>query len=88
VFQQTTTKRLNLLYQQKGFDEDQWNELVAEGKKLGREIKAIGKQYGVKWNPKVEATGRAEGVLEKEDKKDNRVKKAREKETDDDEEDD
>jgi calcium uniporter protein, mitochondrial len=88
VFQQTTTRRQNLLYQKNGFDEDQWNELVAEGKKLGREIKAIGEQYGVKWNPKVEATGRAEGVLEKEDKKDKRAKKAREKEKDEDEEDD
>jgi hypothetical protein len=88
VFHQTTTRRLRILYQQRGFDEDQWNELVQEGKKLGREIRSLGEEYGVKWDPKAEATGRAEGILEKEDKKDKKVKKAQEKAKEEEDDDD
>ena len=85
VFQQTTTRRQRILYPQRGFDEDQWHELVQEGKKLGREIRIIGEEYGVKWDPKAEATGRAEGILEKEDRKDRKVQKRQEKAKEDEE---
>ena len=88
VFHQTTTRRQRTLYQQRGFDEDQWNELVQDGKKLGREIRSLGEEYGVKWDPKAEATGRAEGILEKEDKKDKRVKNAQEKAKEEEDDDD
>jgi len=88
VFQQTTTRRQRTLYQQRGFDEDQWNELVQEGKKLGREIRSLAEEYGVKWDPKAEATGRAEGILEKEEKKDKKIKKVQEKAKEEEEDDD
>jgi len=67
------------LYQEQGFDEERWQDLVAEGKELGKEIKAIADEYGVRWNPKTEAAGRAEGVLEKEEEKDNKMERAKEK---------
>jgi len=79
VFQQTTTRRQRKLYQEKGFDEEQWQDLVAEGKELGKEIKAIAGEYGVIWNPKREANGRAEGVLEREEQKDEKAQKAKER---------
>jgi hypothetical protein len=61
---------------------------VQEGKKLGKDIKSIGEEYGVKWNPKVEAYGRAEKILEKEEHKDRNVKKAQEKDKGDEDDDD
>lgn len=79
MFQQTTSRRQQQLYQEKGFDEEQWQDLVAEGKELGKEIKAIAEEYGIKWDPKREAAGRAEGVLEKEEKKETKMEKAKEK---------
>src|SRR5579859_4298772 len=84
VFQQTTTRRQRLLYEQRGFDEEQWAELVSDSKRLGREIKEIGEQYGVRWNPKVEAHGRAEKILEKEERKDRKRKDAQSKDKEDD----
>jgi len=53
-----------------------------------REIKGIGKEYGFKWNPKIEAFERAERILEKEKRKDRNVKNAQGKDKDDDDDDD
>jgi calcium uniporter protein, mitochondrial len=88
VFHHTTAQRQERLYQQRGFDEDRWAELVADSKKLGREIRRIAEEYGVKWDPKKEAMGRAEGILEKEDRMDRKAGKGREKQDDDEEEED
>lgn len=51
----TISRRQSKLYEKKGFDLGHWEDLIDEGNKLRREIKAIAEEYDVTWNEKEDA---------------------------------
>jgi calcium uniporter protein, mitochondrial len=48
----TITRRQSTLYDQRGFDLRKWEDLIDEGNKLRREIKAVAQEYDVDWDEK------------------------------------
>lgn len=50
VLHLTVSKRQIKLYALKGFDLNQWQELLDDGKALRREIKAVAQEYDEKWD--------------------------------------
>ncbi|PUU81627.1 hypothetical protein B9Z19DRAFT_581012 [Tuber borchii] len=53
---QVLSKRQKL-YREKGFDMDEWEELVYEGKALRREIRAIAEEHDVGWDERSDKIG-------------------------------
>lgn len=50
----TISRRQSKLYEQRGFDIRRWEDLIEEGNKLRREIKAVAQEYDVDWDEKEE----------------------------------
>ncbi|KAA8903095.1 hypothetical protein FN846DRAFT_908241 [Sphaerosporella brunnea] len=46
----TVSRRQMQLYTQKGFDLERWQELLDEGKKLRKEIRAVAEEYDEEWD--------------------------------------
>ena len=66
----TISRRQSQLYAQRGFDPKKWEDLIDEGNKLRREIKAIAEEYDVEWEEKEDETSeKVMEVLKKEAKK-------------------
>jgi len=81
----TISRRQSQLYAQRGFDPKKWEDLIDEGNKLRREIKAIAEEYDVEWDEKEdEKSEKVMEVLKKEAKK----KEKKSKEDGEDEEED
>ena len=67
---QVLSKRQKL-YREKGFDMDEWEELVYEGKALRREIRAIAEEHDVGWDQRSDEIGGDKAVrLSNEDERD------------------
>jgi hypothetical protein len=56
VFEMSSSKRREQLYDAKGFDRQQWQDLVDEGTELRRAIKKIAHDYSVNWSMEKELT--------------------------------
>ena len=66
----TISRRQGQLYALRGFDPKKWEDLIEEGNKLRREIKAIAEEYDVEWDEKEdEKSEKVMEVLKKEAKK-------------------
>jgi hypothetical protein len=80
----TISRRQSKLYEQKGFDLGRWEDLVDEGNKLRREIKAVAEEYDVTWNEKEDAE--SDKVVEElaKDRKKKKGNKGDEKDEEDD----
>ncbi|KAK9898716.1 hypothetical protein P389DRAFT_37697 [Cystobasidium minutum MCA 4210] len=50
VFEMSSSKRREQLYDTKGFDRDKWKDLIDEGTELRRAIKRIANDYTVEWS--------------------------------------
>ena len=50
VFEMSSSKRREQLYDAKGFDRDKWRDLIDEGTELRRAIKGIAHDYSVDWS--------------------------------------
>jgi hypothetical protein len=62
----TVSKRQNALYEARGFDIHQWENLVQEANALRREIKAVAVEYDVEWNETKALGEEVKEVLDKE----------------------
>jgi len=67
--QLTVSRRQAALYEQKGFKQNIWDELVEEGNRLRREIKLVSEEYDVDWDEKEEAGEDVKKALREERKK-------------------
>jgi hypothetical protein len=67
----TVSKRQLKLYAQKGFDLEQWEELVDQGRALRKEIKAVAAEYDVEWDESKDelGDGQVKKVLEEDEGK-------------------
>jgi len=81
VFEMSSSRRREQLYDQKGFDRQRWQDLVDEGTELRRAIKKIAHDYSTEWSMDKELDD-AKAV--KEIKKHEKRKHSREDEDDDD----
>lgn len=80
----TISRRQSKLYEQKGFDLRRWEDLIEEGNKLRREIKAIAQEYDVEWDEKEdEKSKKVMEALKKERQKQKQGKKGKEDEEED-----
>lgn len=69
----TVSRRQNVLYQLRGFDQHRWEQLVHEANALRKEIKIIAAEYDAEWDETKDLGGEeVKEVLEEaeEDKKD------------------
>ncbi|KAF4438023.1 hypothetical protein F53441_12875 [Fusarium austroafricanum] len=65
----TVSKRQAALYQERGFDQNRWEQLVHEANTLRREIKVVASEYDVEWDEKKDLGGEeVRKVLEEEKK--------------------
>jgi calcium uniporter protein, mitochondrial len=81
----TVSRRQNALYQERGFDQHRWEQLVHEANALRREIKFVAREYDQEWNETKDLGGEeVKAVLEREDdsRKDRRKKDRTEKKED------
>ena len=63
----TVSKRQAALYQERGFDQNRWEQLVHEANNLRHEIKIIASEYDVDWDEKKDLGGEeVKKVLEEE----------------------
>lgn len=69
AMQLTVSRRQAALYEQKGFKQNIWDELVEEGNRLRREIKLVSEEYDVDWDEKEEAGEDVKKALREERKK-------------------
>jgi hypothetical protein len=71
VLHMTVSRRQIKLYAQKGFDLDHWQDLLDEGKRLRKEIRAVAEEYAVEWDEAKDEVGneRVKKVLDKEGEK-------------------
>ncbi|KAG5942902.1 hypothetical protein E4U53_007139 [Claviceps sorghi] len=46
----TVSRRQNALYQERGFDQQRWDQVVHDANSLRREIKIAAQEYGVDWD--------------------------------------
>lgn len=65
----TVSKRQNALYQERGFDEAKWEQLVHEANVLRKEIRVAAEEYDVRWNEMRDIGEDVKEVLEAEKKK-------------------
>ena len=80
----TISRRQAILYEQKGFNVQRWDDLIEEGNKLRREIKLVAEEYEVDWNEKEDAeSDKVIETLEKERKKKKEEKKDKERDEED-----
>ncbi|KAL7007976.1 hypothetical protein EMMF5_002625 [Cystobasidiomycetes sp. EMM_F5] len=71
VFEMSSSKRREQLYDQKGFDRQRWKDLVDEGTELRRAIKKIAQDYATKWSMEAELDDvKASKEIKKHEKKD------------------
>lgn len=65
----TVSKRQLKLYAQKGFDLEQWEELVDQGRALRKEIKAVAAEYDAEWDESTDelGDGQVKKVLEEDE---------------------
>jgi hypothetical protein len=68
VLHLTVSRRQIKLYAKKGFDLDRWQELLDDGKRLRKEIRAVADEYDVEWDEAKDEVGgeRVKNVLDKE----------------------
>ncbi|KAK2934779.1 hypothetical protein FoTM2_006026 [Fusarium oxysporum f. sp. vasinfectum] len=65
----TVSKRQAALYQERGFDQNRWEQLVHEANQLRKEIKVVASEYDVDWDEKKDLGGeQVRKVLEEEKK--------------------
>jgi calcium uniporter protein, mitochondrial len=65
----TVSKRQAALYQERGFDQNRWEQLVHEANELRKEIKIVASEYDVEWDEKKDLGGeQVQKVLEEERK--------------------
>ncbi|KAF5021804.1 hypothetical protein F66182_6179 [Fusarium sp. NRRL 66182] len=65
----TVSKRQAALYQERGFDQARWEQLVADANALRKEIKIVASEYDVDWDEKKDLGGEeVKKVLEEEKK--------------------
>ncbi|ROT38263.1 hypothetical protein SODALDRAFT_312836 [Sodiomyces alkalinus F11] len=77
----TESRRQQALYAARGFDLGAWKELVQEANALRREIRTVAVEYDVDWEDTKDLGGEAvKEVLEREDSKDEKKRKADEEE--------
>jgi hypothetical protein len=71
VLHMTVSRRQMKLYAQKGFDLDRWQDMLDEGKRLRKEIRAVAEEYAVEWDEAKDEVGneRVKKVLDKEGEK-------------------
>jgi hypothetical protein len=63
----TVSKRQAALYQERGFDQSRWDQLIHEANDLRKEIKIIASEYDVDWDEKKDLGGEeVKKVLEEE----------------------
>lgn len=63
----TVSRRQNALYQERGFDQQKWDQLVHDANGLRREVKFAATEYGVEWDEMKDLGGeKVKEVLEKE----------------------
>lgn len=64
----TVTRRQNALYQERGFDQQKWDQLVHEANSLRREVKFVASEYDQEWDEMKDLGGEeVKEVLEQED---------------------
>ncbi|KAI1136787.1 hypothetical protein F5Y05DRAFT_390846 [Hypoxylon sp. FL0543] len=64
----TVSRRQNILYQERGFDLQKWENLVHEANALRREIRSVAEEYDVDWDETKDLGGEeVKEVLETED---------------------
>lgn len=77
----TVSRRQHALYQERGFDQQTWDQLIQEVNLLRREVRIVASEYGVEWDETKDLGGEeVKEVLEQEKNKNKR--------RDDDDEDD
>ncbi|KAG6000243.1 hypothetical protein E4U54_001493 [Claviceps lovelessii] len=80
----TVSRRQNALYQERGFDQQRWDQVVHDANALRREIKVAAQEYGVDWDETKDLGGEeVKQVLEEE----RNSEKKKEKEKNDEDED-
>ncbi|CAG1991986.1 unnamed protein product [Fusarium graminearum] len=63
----TVSKRQAALYQERGFDQNRWDQIIHEANNLRKEIKIIASEYDVDWDEKKDLGGEeVKKVLEEE----------------------
>jgi hypothetical protein len=78
------SKRQAALYQERGFDQGRWEQLVHDANDLRKEIKVIASEYDVEWDEKKDLGGEeVKKVLEEEQKGRDGTKVTRNKDDDD-----
>ncbi|KAJ3518303.1 hypothetical protein NM208_g14564 [Fusarium decemcellulare] len=81
----TVSKRQTALYSERGFDQQRWEQLVAEANNLRREIKVVASEYDVDWDETKDLGGEeVKQVLEEEKKGRDGTKMTKDKDDDDD----
>ncbi|KAI1476481.1 hypothetical protein K445DRAFT_323189 [Daldinia sp. EC12] len=66
----TVSRRQNILYQERGFDLQKWENLVHDANALRREIRAVAEEYDVDWDETKDLGGEdVKEVLEHEERK-------------------
>jgi len=65
----TVSRRQHALYEARGFDLAQWEQLVQEANALRREIRAIAVEYDVDWDDAKDVGDEVKDVLDKEKRK-------------------
>ncbi|KAK2593455.1 hypothetical protein QQS21_008828 [Conoideocrella luteorostrata] len=76
----TVSRRQNALYQERGFDQQRWDQVVHDANALRREIKIAAQEYGVDWDEMKDLGG--EEVKEALEEEKNSKKKTRDEEED------
>ncbi|KAM5352725.1 hypothetical protein ACJ41O_005447 [Fusarium nematophilum] len=79
----TVSKRQTALYQERGFDQQRWEQLVGEANSLRREIKVVASEYDVDWDESRDLGGEeVKQVLEEERKGRDGTKMTKDKDDD------
>ncbi|CAH0048474.1 unnamed protein product [Clonostachys solani] len=69
----TVSRRQHALYQEKGFDQGTWDQLIQEVNLLRREVRIVASEYGVEWDETKDLGGEeVKEVLEQEKNKNKR----------------
>ncbi|KAK7218274.1 hypothetical protein V2G26_006277 [Clonostachys chloroleuca] len=69
----TVSRRQHALYQERGFDQQTWDQLIQEVNLLRREVRIVASEYGVEWDETKDLGGEeVKEVLEQEKNKNKR----------------
>jgi calcium uniporter protein, mitochondrial len=84
----TVSSRQNKLYQEKGFNVQEWESLLEDANAIRREIKAVAAEYDVEWDEKKDEAGDARVTKALRDERNSNGRSNKKKDGEDDDDDD